>query len=74
MDKKSNGVVPNSNDASCDKVHVARKISEDNVDLKDYKVKECTEEISFKNCNEKQDELDVECKNFDVDVTDDTND
>ncbi|KAK9185415.1 hypothetical protein WN943_025771 [Citrus x changshan-huyou] len=37
MDKKSNGVVPNSNDASCDKVHVARKISEDNVDLKDYK-------------------------------------
>ncbi|KAK9175320.1 hypothetical protein WN944_027326 [Citrus x changshan-huyou] len=37
MDKKSNGVVPNSNDASCDKVHVAPKISEDNVDAKDYK-------------------------------------
>ncbi|KAH9699146.1 hypothetical protein KPL71_024234 [Citrus sinensis] len=38
MDKKSNGVVPNSNDASCDKVHVAPKISEDSVDAKDYKI------------------------------------
>lgn len=35
MDKKSNGVVPNSNDASGDKVHVTPKISEDNVDAKD---------------------------------------
>lgn len=74
MDKNSNGVAPNSNGASCDKVHVAPKISEDDADAKDYEVKECTEENSVENFLEKQDELGMKSKNFDVDLTDDTND
>lgn len=74
MDKNSNGVIPNSKGASCDKVHEAPKISEDDVDAKDCEVKECTEENSVENCREKQDELGIKGKNFDVDLTVDTND
>lgn len=63
VEKKSNGVVVASNGVSHDKVHVAPKISEESFDMKDYEVKECTEENSL---DEKiHEEQDVRSTNLD---------
>ncbi|KAL5768209.1 hypothetical protein ACOSQ2_014992 [Xanthoceras sorbifolium] len=59
MDKNPFGVTLKStshNRASHNKVHVAPKISEDNIEAKDYDVKECSAENSVaESCHEKQD-------------------
>ncbi|XP_044500798.1 protein WVD2-like 2 [Mangifera indica] len=73
LDKKPNGIA-NSNGASHDDAHVAPKISEDHIEVKDYDVKECTEENSVvDNCCEKQDVVVVQSKNFDTDEVDNQN-
>lgn len=74
MDTKPNGVVLTSNGASCDKVHEAPKHSDDDIEAKDYEVKECTTQNSVENCNEEQDVAGVKTTNFDADLAEGKND
>ncbi|XP_038684527.1 protein WVD2-like 2 [Tripterygium wilfordii] len=67
--EKPNMVVVSSNGVSHGKAHVSPKNSEENIDQKEYDVKECTAEKSVEICDEKQDVLGVKSTNYDAELS-----
>ncbi|KAF5737202.1 TPX2 family protein putative isoform 2 [Tripterygium wilfordii] len=66
---KPNMVVVSSNGVSHGKAHVSPNMSEENIDEKEYDVKECTAVNSVEICDEKQDVLGVKSTNCDAELS-----